>query len=141
MDPLPKFLGKNLENFIFTMNTYLAAKKVMDEEDRIPFLISRLEGDALTWWRGLDRDIKDWEATIFGLRLNYIDHQAQQKATSAIQALQQKESIVAFFTKIEEFTLEPKIPKENLQLTLTPNLRPKLQAALAGMILENPSYE
>ena len=49
------------------------------------------------------------------------------------------ESIAAFFTKVEELNLEAKIPRENLRLTLMPNLRRELQAALAGLILDNPS--
>ena len=51
------------------------------------------------------------------------------------------ESIAAFFTKVEELNLEAKIPRENLRPTLMPNLRRELQAALAGLILDNPSYE
>jgi len=113
----------------------------MEDEDRIPFLILRLEGEALTLWRGLKEEVRTWEDAIPRLRLNYGDHQAHQKATSAIQVLKQTESITAFFTKVEELNLEAKIPRENLCLTLMPNLCRELQAALAGLILDNPSYE
>ena len=51
------------------------------------------------------------------------------------------ESIAAFFTKVEELNLKAKILRENLRLTLMPNLRQELQAALAGLILNNPSYK
>jgi len=63
-----------------------------------------------------------WEDAIPRLCLNYGDYQAQQKATSAIQVLKQMESIVTFFTNVKELNLEAKIPRENLHLTLMPNL-------------------
>jgi len=42
---------------------------------------------------------------------------------------------------VEELNLEAKISKENLRLILMPNLHRELQAALAGLMLENSSYE
>jgi len=43
--------------------------------------------------------------------------------------------------KVEELNLKAQISRENLRLTLMPNLRRKLQAVLAGLILNNLSYE
>ena len=76
IDPSTKFSGKkeNLPNFIFSMETYLQAKQITEDEDRIPFLISCLEGEALTWWRGLKGEVRTWEDAIPRLRLNCGDH-------------------------------------------------------------------
>jgi len=56
------------------METYLQAKQIMEDEDRIPFLISRLEEEALTWWRGLKEEVRMWEDAILRLCLNYGDY-------------------------------------------------------------------
>jgi len=48
---------------------------------------------------------------------------------------------MAFFMKVEELNLKAKILREIIHLTLIPNLCRELQAALAGLILDNLSYE
>ena len=89
----------------------------------------------------IKREVRTWEDTISRLGLYYDDYQAQQKATSVIQVLKQIESILVFFMKVEELNLEAKILRKNLRLTIMPNLYQELQAALAGLILDNPSYK
>jgi len=51
IDPSTKFSRKkeNLPNFIFLIETDLQAKRIMEDKNRIPFLILRLKGEALTW--------------------------------------------------------------------------------------------
>ncbi|KAI5780575.1 hypothetical protein DFH27DRAFT_617812 [Peziza echinospora] len=65
-----KFSGKRteLENFLFTLNNYIRSKRITEDEDRIPLMILRLEGDMLTWWRGNDRKINGSVNTTHRLR-------------------------------------------------------------------------
>ena len=46
--------GKELANFLFTLKAYLEVKGVTSDTKRVQYAATRLDGDALVWWRSVD---------------------------------------------------------------------------------------
>ena len=46
--------SKDLANFLFTLKAYLDVKDVTSDDKKIAFAATRLEGNALVGWCGID---------------------------------------------------------------------------------------
>ena len=46
--------GKELANFLFTLRAYLEVKGITSDMKRMQYAATRLDGDALVWWRSVD---------------------------------------------------------------------------------------
>lgn len=142
IDAPKKFTGqrKDLDNFEFSLKEYLRLKRVERDEDKLGVLISRLDGEALTWYRvaGLGGDFQEHMKQ---LRERFGDAQAKVNAMAELTRLTQGTTPTAeFFTKLEELNLRAQLPEDTLPSLMETKLRGTLQQALAMNITTDNSY-
>ena len=104
--------GKELANFLFTLRAYLDVKGITSDTKRVQYAATRLDGDALVWWRTMDAigtfaaegsTFEDW-CEALSTQFRTIDHEL--KLHKKLHELKQFKSVQAYTSLFCAFVLE-----------------------------------
>ena len=100
--PPSQFSGKmeKLEGWLLQMDDYFTITRTQNERQRLAFVGSSTEGDALEWWKANRHRHDNWQDVKEAIRVYYGDHYQSDKAYNEIVALRQTGTRQKYLTEI-----------------------------------------
>ncbi|XP_047335782.1 uncharacterized protein LOC124939344 [Impatiens glandulifera] len=148
--PEPKLFGgvrsaKELENFLWDMETYFAAAKI-PEEERVSITSMYLEGDAKLWWRARLSDdtsanrakIDSWESIKGELKEQFLPRNSSWRAREALRNLKHAASTRDYVRDFTSLMLDVKdMSEEDKLFNFLSGLQPWAQTELRRQDVKN----